>query len=295
MPHLALCLLGSTQINLKGAYSIHLRTDKARALLAYLAVEVDRPHRREELASMLWPDRSTQAALSSLRQELYSLRKALSDHGSGNPYILFTNHEIQFNSESDYWLDVAEFMALIDSYRSHHPENDSVCENCVEKIRAAIELYKGDFLRGFSLPNCISYDWWQLSQQEVYHHAAIDALSKLVIYYESRHDYLKMSNYAQKKIELEPWWESAHRQRMRALALAGQIAQALRQYEICRDILSQEFGLEPTAETTRLYWQIRQGTLPSASNGKELRVKYRIPRQVALEHIYPNKRSTINK
>ena len=31
-------------------------SNKVRALLAYLAVEADRPHRREALAGLLWPE-----------------------------------------------------------------------------------------------------------------------------------------------------------------------------------------------------------------------------------------------
>lgn len=263
MPHLVLSLLGGIQINYRFADYIQLRTNKARALLAYLVVERDNPHRREALATMLWPDRPARAARTSLRQELYSLRKVLSDRDSENPFLLYSNQEIQFNLESDHWLDVADFLSLINTHRSHHPYNNSVCEDCLKKLEAAVELYKGDFMSGFSIPNCLSYEWWQLNRQEIYHQAAIYALTKLVAYYESQHNYFMMSSYAQKKVELEPWRESAHRQRMRALALSGQRGQALQQYETCRNILIQELGVEPEAETTRLYNQIRDvGLLP---------------------------------
>ena len=52
-------------------------SDKMRALLAYLVVEADRPHRREALAALLWPEQMEDAARQSLRQALYVLRRAL--------------------------------------------------------------------------------------------------------------------------------------------------------------------------------------------------------------------------
>jgi adenylate cyclase len=48
---------------------------------------------------------------------------------------------------------------------------------------------------------------------------------------------------------------------MRALALSGQRSAALAQYETCRRLLAEELGVEPGAETTRLYEQIRDGKL----------------------------------
>jgi hypothetical protein len=38
-----------------GNRSRAFKSNKVRALLAYLAVEMDRPHRREVLAGLLWP------------------------------------------------------------------------------------------------------------------------------------------------------------------------------------------------------------------------------------------------
>src|SRR5436190_20571312 len=60
-------------------------TDKIRGLLAYLALEShtevgargSRPHRREALASLFWPDMADSLALTNLRLALHRLREAL--------------------------------------------------------------------------------------------------------------------------------------------------------------------------------------------------------------------------
>ena len=44
MPHLMLKLLGSYHLSMDGHPITTIESDKARALLAYLAVEKDRPH-----------------------------------------------------------------------------------------------------------------------------------------------------------------------------------------------------------------------------------------------------------
>jgi predicted ATPase len=48
---------------------------------------------------------------------------------------------------------------------------------------------------------------------------------------------------------------------MRLLMLSGQRGTALAQYETCRRLLAEELGVEPAAETTKLYEQIRDGEL----------------------------------
>ncbi|MGD9146963.1 MAG: alpha/beta hydrolase, partial [Anaerolineae bacterium] len=57
MARLSICLLGPLQVTLDGKPVTSFESDKVRALLAYLAVEVGQPHRREKLAGLLWPDR----------------------------------------------------------------------------------------------------------------------------------------------------------------------------------------------------------------------------------------------
>ncbi len=257
MSRLAISLLGTFQVSLDGVSLTTFETDKARALLAYLAVEAGHPHRRESLAALFWPDRPEQAARNNLRQALYRLLNAIREQESSNPYLLLTSHQIQFNLASEHWLDTAEFENLISHVHAHHPQGLSLCTGCKDKLEAAIERYQGEFMSGFSLPDCPQFAWWQLSRQEAYHHRALDALARLERHYDTLQDYDRVSDHAQREIKLEPWRESAHRRRMRALALAGERGEALRQYEICRSILSRELGVEPATETTRLYQQIR--------------------------------------
>ncbi len=228
MPQLDITTLGAFQVKLDGQSLAAFRTDKVRALLVFLANEATRPHRREALAGMFWADRPAAAARNNLRQALYRLREALHDRGSGSPHLLVTPHEIQFDPGSDYQLDVVEFSAHLAACQAHHPGGLSMCASCLGDLRAAVALYGGDFLAGFSLPSCPQFEWWLLTQQELYHRQVLETLARLGAYYESCGDYHQSSSYAQKEIELEPWRETAHRRRMRALTLSGERSQALR-------------------------------------------------------------------
>jgi DNA-binding SARP family transcriptional activator len=232
-----------------------------RALLAYLAVESGRAQRRESLTTLLWPNYSETAAHTNLRQALYRLRCALGDRQASLPHLLITAKEVHLNPAGDHWLDVSEFEAHIFVCRAHHPGGLSLCPDCVARLQTAVELYRGDFLSGFSLPACPRFDWWQLSTAEACHRQALEALTWLTDHYEARGEYALLSQYARRKIELEPWRESAHCRLMWARALRGERGQALHQYEICRRELAQEMGVGPSAATTQLYEQIRAGAL----------------------------------
>jgi hypothetical protein len=115
---LSLCLLGPLGVTLAGEPVTGLASAKVRALLAYLAMEAERPHRRQVLAGLLWPDRPEQAARSNLRHTLAKLRKAIDDSHTTPPYLLTTRETIQFNRASDCWIDVWAFEALVAASRA---------------------------------------------------------------------------------------------------------------------------------------------------------------------------------
>jgi predicted ATPase/DNA-binding SARP family transcriptional activator len=242
-------------------------SNKVRALLVYLAVEQDRPHRRESLAGLLWPDWPDRAARGNLRHALANLRKAIGDHNAAPPFLLITRETIQFNTASDLWLDVTAFGALV-GVDPTGPAGQPV-PSAARQFREAIELYRGSFLEGFSLKDSVAFEDWSLLTRERLQRQVLTALDWLAAYHERRGEYERACDYVRRQVELEPWYEEAHQQLMRLLMLGGRRSAALAQYETCRCLLVEELGVEPAEETTRLYEQIRDGTLvPAPAPGR---------------------------
>ncbi len=109
MNRLVLSFLGPIQASLDGKAITRFESNKVRALLAYLAVEADRPHRRETLTGLLWPDWPQASAMSSLRNALADLRRNIGDREAQPLFLRITRDSLKFNRESDAWVDVWEF------------------------------------------------------------------------------------------------------------------------------------------------------------------------------------------
>ncbi len=240
MPHLALSLLGTFRATLDGQPITGFESAKVRALLAFLAVESDRPHARETLAGLLWSQFPNTIALRNLRLALSNLRQAIGDHHAAPPFLLITRDTIQFNTQSDCWLDLTGLQDL-----------------------SGLDAYRGKFLDGFSCDSA-PFEEWLLLQRERIGQQVLRALRDLTARCEERGDYELAQTYARHQVELEPWDEQAHQQLMRALAFNGQRNAALAQYETCRRLLKQELNVEPSRETTALYESIRDGKLAQA-------------------------------
>ncbi len=88
MSKLELKFLGLFSVAHNGAPVTSFESNKVRALLAFLAVEAQRPHSRDALAALLWPDWPDSAARSNLRYALADLRKNLADRQSDPPFLL---------------------------------------------------------------------------------------------------------------------------------------------------------------------------------------------------------------
>jgi DNA-binding SARP family transcriptional activator len=253
MAHLSLTLLGSFQVMLDGKSLVEFKSNKVRALLAYLAVESDRPHRREMLAGLLWPDWSNRDALSNLRYALSDLRGVIGDREADPRFLLIARDCIQFNLASDHFLDVRHFIESAEADKSN--------PNFIQQLEKARDLYRGDFLEGFSLEDSSAFEEWTLRTRERLAQLASSLLHTLANSWETNGDYEKAQSCAYQNLELEPWDESAYRVLMRTLALKGQRNAALAQYEKCRELLASELDVDPSDETTELYDQIREGKL----------------------------------
>lgn len=267
MARLLLTLLGAFEVDLDGQPVTAFEYDKVRALLAYLAVEADRPHRREMVAELLWPKRSERSARQNLSQALFKLRHLLDNLQTAPPFLLVTPQTLQFNPVSDYQLDVTTFTNLLVAGQSHAHDRLETCWMCRAQLRQAVTLYRGDFLKGFSLGDSPAFEEWSVLTREQLHRLAGEALGRLVSFFESEGAYDEALTYAWRQVELEPWREDNRRMLMRLLALSGQRRAALAQYDTCCR-LAEEIGIEPEAETTALHEEIRAGKLSGVTKRK---------------------------
>ncbi len=263
MSRLSISLLGHFQVSVDDQ-PVSFPTDKAGALLAYLAVEKERPHRRDVLAGLLWPDQPQDKARQSLRQALSHLRQAIAaprDDSDVEDFLLVTRQTIQFNAASDHSLDVAAFRLLVEACRHHPHRHLGGCLPCLRRLRKMADLYQSHFLDQFFLSDSAAFEEWALLQRESLRREVVEALIVLADYHERRGEYETARRYAQRQVTLEPWREEAHRQLMRIFAADGQRSAALAQYETCRQTMAAELNVEPVAETRALYAAIREERL----------------------------------
>lgn len=246
MTRLSLALLGGLQINLDDKPVQGFESNKVRALLIYLAVESQHAHARSTIAALLWPEFPDPIALRNLRFSLSNLRKILGDQQAQPAFLLISGPQLQINPLSDCWLDVR---ALVNAVESDQ----------VERLRDAVALYRGEFLEGFTVADSSAFEEWLTVRREQYHQLVLMALDRLTVHHERHGEYEQAQTYARRQLELEPWREEAHHVLMRTLAAQGHRTEALAQYDLCCRVLADEFGIEPSSETTALYAQIRGG------------------------------------
>ena len=272
MTTLEIRLLGPPQATLGGEPVTIMRSDKVLALLSYLAVEADQPQRREKLAGLLWPDFTESSARTNLRRALADLRKSIGDDQASPSFLLVTRQTIQFNRDSDSWLDVSHFKSLS---LSKLPDSD----HSIQDQSSALNLYKGDFMEGFSLPDSSPFEEWLLLTRQQLRREFLETSSQLVDTLEAHGEIELALPFAWRQLEVDPARESTHRQLMRLLALNGQRDTALAQYETCSKSLSTELGVEPAPETQQLYLQILRGEWPPVSTSEGDKTRHP-PRQI---------------
>lgn len=271
MGRLTLSFLGAFQAVMGHQPLTGFESGKVRALLAYLVLEQERPHTRDELAGLLWPDFPDNIARKNLRQALNNLRQTLGDADALPPYLHIGRDFIQWNAACDFWLDTAVFRQLLAACSGHLHRHPVRCRSCADRRQQAVALYRGDLLAHFFLPDSRPFEEWLLFQREGLHRQIMPALEQLTAYFEETGQLEQAQRYAAHQLELEPWREEAHRQLMRTLAAAGQRSAALAQYHTCSSLLEKEFGTRPAKITQELYAQIR------ASNEEKVGGYTRLP------------------
>lgn len=191
MSNLSLVCFGPLQATLDGERLTNFYSVKVQCLLAYLALEADRPHHRETLAALLWPQDNPNSARGSLRQALYELRQLLGDNkvvpGASLPFLLINRQTVQFNLASDYTLDVAGFLAAIANGR----------------LAQAVNLYRADLLAGLNCDSIVFEEWLLFTREHLRTLLlrALDALTERAL---AQGDSGGARLYAQRQLAFEP-------------------------------------------------------------------------------------------
>lgn len=288
MTTLQITCLGDFQVTIAGTPVMTFRTEKDRALLVYLAVE-QRPHQRTELAQFLWPGYSEGSARNSLRQSLHHLRQLLPDLEPALPWLLITRQTVQINPAATIQIDVTAFSSLLKACATHAHEQLSVCQPCLARLQQTVDLYHGDFLAGFTVADSDPFEEWRRIRQEQLHMQMLDTLAHLATAAEQVGDEEGALWAAQRQLALEPWLEVAHRRIMRILARCGQRAAAIAQYNRCCQVLAEELGATPEAESRALYEQIQSGVFDKMAKRVDgtTRVEARQPVIESSSHVSP--------
>lgn len=255
-PVLSLHLLGPFQAFDQDRPLNAFATDKARALLVYLAMEADIPHRRESLATLLFPEWGDKEAGDNLRRTLHRLRSALNEWepSRSDTLLTITRTTIQLNS-SALLLDAARFRQVM--MRGWGKSRLAVED--IEQLATMVALYRGEFTAGLAVEDAQPFEEWLLLQRLAFHQQALNLCDLLTAAYEEQGQFPTAQQYARQALALEPWREEAHYQLIRLLALNGQKSEALTQFERCCHLLAEEMGMDPSPETVALVKQIRNG------------------------------------
>jgi DNA-binding SARP family transcriptional activator len=238
MPKLRLMLLGGFQAQTSDS-PMALPRKKAQMLLAYLALNPRQAHPRDKLATLLWSDASAEQARHNLRQTLFALRQALP---AIQPPLLRNDSEGVSLDIAAVSVDVREFEQL-------------ACQGTVDALHHAAELYRGELLEGLSVAEPGFEDWLR-AQRERLHELALSALAKLFALHRAAGAADAAIQVGLKLLALDPLEEMIHRELMRMYVAQGRRGAALRQYQICLDVLQREIGAEPEPETKELYRRI---------------------------------------
>lgn len=253
MTTLKLYLFGEPQLEYQGEL-LKIDRRKALALIAYLALTKHREN-RTVLATLLWPDLDRERAGSALRNTLSSLTRQVPgdwlDKGQKTLAIRY----------DDIWIDVIAFQSLLERTRIHPHESNTVCEECADDLKAAIDLYRADFMAGFAVVESAEYENWQSMQREWLHDEFSDALRQLAQFYGEHGDFGIALAHARRWLSLDPLHEPAHRMLIRLYAASGQRTAAVRQYRRCVELLDTELATPPEEATNQLYADIQSETV----------------------------------
>jgi predicted ATPase/DNA-binding SARP family transcriptional activator len=212
---------------------------KPRELLFLLAASP--PMTRDQLGAALWPDLSHQQLGNALHTALRGLRRALGDPG----WVVYSDGRYRFNTAWEHESDLETFERALAAARGARPAAAALPD-----LQRAVAAYRGDFLAGMA-----AGEWAQARRDELARgfESALLAAGRL---HAAAGRYQPAAAAFRRAVAHDPLNETAHRELMNCWVHLGEPARAVRHYQELADLLQEQVGVPPAAETTALYRQL---------------------------------------
>jgi LuxR family maltose regulon positive regulatory protein len=223
-------------------------TRRARDILCFL---VSRRHHRaskDTIIDTFWGETDFAVVEKNFHPTVSHIRKALnSNQPLKQNFLLYRDGDYQLNSEFSYRIDTEDFDRLVSEGETARRARKF--DECILAFEGALALYRGEFMQG-------SYEPWVEEQRTYYREQYLRLLEALAGVAETAADWPRVMKLAQLIIRDDQFREDIHCLMMRAHAAEGNRAAVKDQFEGLKRLLASELGVEPSAETRKLYLQL---------------------------------------
>ena len=215
---------------------------QGRLLFAYLALNRDRPVRRDELVEALWSEEGPPPTGDSLlAPPLSRLRKAI---GASR---LEGRGELSLALPDDAWIDWEAARQGLGRARAAIQAGD--WRAAWDPAREAVSIAEGGLLPGLEAA-WIDERRRELSELRV---EALEAIATIGVGIRGASELAAAETAARQAIEAAPFRESARAALMEVLRARGNVAEALMVYDELRTLLMDELGATPSPSIVALY------------------------------------------
>ncbi len=223
-------------------------TRRARDILCFIASRRHRRASKDTIIDTFWGESDFGSVEKNFHPTVSHIRKALnSNQPLKQNFLLYRDGDYQLNPEFSYRIDTEEFDRLVAEGDAARRAREQ--EAFVSAYERAVALYRGEFMQG-------SYDEWAEKQRSYYREQYLRILELLAQTAQKAEDWARSLSLAQGILREDPFREDVHCMVMRAHARQGNRVAVREQYEALRKLLRKELGVEPAAETQRVYREL---------------------------------------
>jgi len=220
---------------------------QAATILKCLVTNLGRPVHRERLIEWLWPDTDGGRGWDRLKVTISYLRGQLRAEGVPEDAIQTVDKSYLMRRDA-VWVDAHAFEQRVTEGRRladlGRPAEALAC------FSDARRLYRGDYLENEL------YTDWCAEERERLHEINLEMLAGLTQCHGELGEFLEASQACRTALFRDPCRESFLQSLLESLVRLGRPDWAEAQFKSWRHRLGEEFGLEPTAETWRVYREL---------------------------------------